>query len=386
MGIREIGSLFITGQFKDMGLMAAMRKARNELVAMGKDSQGVTNDMMRMTNRTKLLTGALGLIGIGGFASMVSMMPRVNAQLSLAKTYIQLIALELDDNFAPVVEIVNGLLEAFVGWFQELPEPLQTTIGLIAILAGSSIVALIAGLASGILKFSALKAGVGLLVTALSTLWGWIVAGVTYIATAVAGSTALTVAVLAIVAAILLLVADALGFFDWIDSLILRFQEARDEGSLWAAAITALLSPIGLLGDAIDLLLGRKSWDEFKGDIGDMIDDFVALKDAILDFASALLGVDIPSWVSNATSWLTGNIGHDVGTANVTYTGWHWLEAGESVSMRGTNNSTSGGSSGGQTNITNKFGDVVISNGMDLDEFVEYISKSIASKTAWSRK
>lgn len=386
MGIREIGSLFITGQFKDMGLMAAMRKARNELVAMGKDSQGVTNDMMRMTNRTKLLTGALGLIGIGGFASMVSMMPRVNAQLSLAKTYIQLIALELDDNFAPVVEIVNGLLEAFVGWFQELPEPLQTTIGLIAILAGSSIVALIAGLASGILKFSALKAGVGLLVTALSTLWGWIVAGVTYIATAVAGSTALTVAVLAIVAAILLLVADALGFFDWIDSLILRFQEARDEGSLWAAAITALLSPIGLLGDAIDLLLGRKSWDEFKGDIGDMIDDFVALKDAILDFASALLGVDIPSWVSNATSWLTGNIGHDVGTANVTYTGWHWLEAGESVSMRGTNNSTSGGSSGGQTNITNKFGDVVISNGMDLEEFVEYISKSIASKTAWSRK
>lgn len=386
MGIREIGSLFITGQFKDMGLMAAMRKARNELVAMGKDSQGVTNDMMRMTNRTKLLTGALGLIGIGGFASMVSMMPRVNAQLSLAKTYIQLIALELDDNFAPVVEIVNGLLGAFVGWFQELPEPLQTTIGLIAILAGSSIVALIAGLASGILKFSALKAGVGLLVTALSTLWGWIVAGVTYIATAVAGSTALTVAVLAIVAAILLLVADALGFFDWIDSLILRFQEARDEGSLWAAAITALLSPIGLLGDAIDLLLGRKSWDEFKGDIGDMIDDFVALKDAILDFASALLGVDIPSWVSNATSWLTGNIGHDVGTANVTYTGWHWLEAGESVSMRGTNNSTSGGSSGGQTNITNKFGDVVISNGMDLDEFVEYISKSIASKTAWSRK
>lgn len=386
MGIREIGSLFITGQFKDMGLMAAMRKARNELVAMGKDSQGVTNDMMRMTNRTKLLTGALGLIGIGGFASMVSMMPRVNAQLSLAKTYIQLIALELDDNFAPVVEIVNGLLGAFVGWFQELPEPLQTTIGLIAILAGSSIVALIAGLASGILKFSALKAGVGLLVTALSTLWGWIVAGATYIATAVAGSTALTVAVLAIVAAILLLVADALGFFDWIDSLILRFQEARDEGSLWAAAITALLSPIGLLGDAIDLLLGRKSWDEFKGDIGDMIDDFVALKDAILDFASALLGVDIPSWVSNATSWLTGNIGHDVGTANVTYTGWHWLEAGESVSMRGTNNSTSGGSSGGQTNITNKFGDVVISNGMDLDEFVEYISKSIASKTAWSRK
>lgn len=386
MGIREIGSLFITGQFKDMGLMAAMRKARNELVAMGKDSQGVTNDMMRMTNRTKLLTGALGLIGIGGFASMVSMMPRVNAQLSLAKTYIQLIALELDDNFAPVVETANGLLETFVGWFQELPEPLQTIIGLIAILAGSSIVALIAGLASGILKFSALKAGVGLLVTALSTLWGWIVAGVTYIATAVAGSTALTVAVLAIVAAILLLVADALGFFDWIDSLILRFQEARDEGSLWAAAITALLSPIGLLGDAIDLLLGRKSWDEFKGDIGDMIDDFVALKDAILDFASALLGVDIPSWVSNATSWLTGNIGHDVGTANVTYTGWHWLEAGESVSMRGTNNSTSGGSSGGQTNITNKFGDVVISNGMDLDEFVEYISKSIASKTAWSRK
>lgn len=386
MGIREIGSLFITGQFKDMGLMAAMRKARNELVAMGKDSQGVTNDMMRMTNRTKLLTGALGLIGIGGFASMVSMMPRVNAQLSLAKTYVQLIALELDDNFAPVVETANGLLETFVGWFQELPEPLQTIIGLIAILAGSSIVALIAGLASGILKFSALKAGVGLLVTALSTLWGWIVAGVTYIATAVAGSTALTVAVLAIVAAILLLVADALGFFDWIDSLILRFQEARDEGSLWAAAITALLSPIGLLGDAIDLLLGRKSWDEFKGDIGDMIDDFVALKDAILDFASALLGVDIPSWVSNATSWLTGNIGHDVGTANVTYTGWHWLEAGESVSMRGTNNSTSGGSSGGQTNITNKFGDVVISNGMDLDEFVEYISKSIASKTAWSRK
>lgn len=386
MGIREIGSLFITGQFKDMGLMAAMRKARNELVAMGKDSQGVTNDMMRMTNRTKLLTGALGLIGIGGFASMVSMMPRVNAQLSLAKTYIQLIALELDDNFAPVVETANGLLETFVGWFQELPEPLQTIIGLIAILAGSSIVALIAGLASGILKFSALKAGVGLLVTALSTLWGWIVAGVTYIVTAVAGSTALTVAVLAIVAAILLLVADALGFFDWIDSLILRFQEARDEGSLWAAAITALLSPIGLLGDAIDLLLGRKSWDEFKGDIGDMIDDFVALKDAILDFSSALLGVDIPSWVSNATSWLTGNIGHDVGTANVTYTGWHWLEAGESVSMRGTNNSTSGGSSGGQTNITNKFGDVVISNGMDLDEFVEYISKSIASKTAWSRK
>ena len=386
MGIREIGSLFITGQFKDMGLMAAMRKARNELVAMGKDSQGVTNDMMRMTNRTKLLTGALGLIGIGGFASMVSMMPRVNAQLSLAKTYVQLIALELDDNFAPVVETANGLLETFVGWFQELPEPLQTIIGLIAILAGSSIVALIAGLASGILKFSALKAGVGLLVTALSTLWGWIVAGVTYIVTAVAGSTALTVAVLAIVAAILLLVADALGFFDWIDSLIIRFQEARDEGSLWAAAITALLSPIGLLGDAIDLLLGRKSWDEFKGDIGDMIDDFVALKDAILDFASALLGVDIPSWVSNATSWLTGNIGHDVGTANVTYTGWHWLEAGESVSMRGTNNSTSGGSSGGQTNITNKFGDVVISNGMDLDEFVEYISKSIASKTAWSRK
>lgn len=386
MGIREIGSLFITGQFKDMGLMAAMRKARNELVAMGKDSQGVTNDMMRMTNRTKLLTGALGLIGIGGFASMVSMMPRVNAQLSLAKTYVQLIALELDDNFAPVVETANGLLETFVGWFQELPEPLQTIIGLIAILAGSSIVALIAGLASGILKVSALKAGVGLLVTALSTLWGWIVAGVTYIATAVAGSTALTVAVLAIVAAILLLVADALGFFDWIDSLILRFQEARDEGSLWAAAITALLSPIGLLGDAIDLLLGRKSWDEFKGDIEDMIDDFVALKDAILDFASALLGVDIPSWVSNATSWLTGNIGHDVGTANVTYTGWHWLEAGESVSMRGTNNSTSGGSSGGQTNITNKFGDVVISNGMDLDEFVEYISKSIASKTAWSRK
>ncbi|MCK9348588.1 MAG: hypothetical protein M0P41_06600 [Sphaerochaeta sp.] len=386
MGIREIGSLFITGQFKDMGLMAAMRKARNELVAMGKDSQGVTNDMMRMTNRTKLLTGALGLIGIGGFASMVSMMPRVNAQLSLAKTYVQLIALELDDNFAPVVETANGLLETFVGWFQELPEPLQTIIGLIAILAGSSIVALIAGLASGILKVSALKAGVGLLATALSTLWGWIVAGVTYIATAVAGSTALTVAVLAIVAAILLLVADALGFFDWIDSLIIRFQEARDEGSLWAAAITALLSPIGLLGDAIDLLLGRKSWDEFKGDIGDMIDDFVALKDAILDFASALLGVDIPSWVSNATSWLTGNIGHDVGTANVTYTGWHWLEAGESVSMRGTNNSTSGGSSGGQTNITNKFGDVVISNGMDLDEFVEYISKSIASKTAWSRK
>ena len=386
MGIREIGSLFITGQFKDMGLMAAMRKARNELVAMGKDSQGVTNDMMRMTNRTKLLTGALGLIGIGGFASMVSMMPRVNAQLSLAKTYVQLIALELDDNFAPVVETANGLLETFVGWFQELPEPLQTIIGLIAILAGSSIVTLIAGLASGILKVSALKAGVGLLATALSTLWGWIVAGVTYIATAVAGSTALTVAVLAIVAAILLLVADALGFFDWIDSLIIRFQEARDEGSLWAAAITALLSPIGLLGDAIDLLLGRKSWDEFKGDIGDMIDDFVALKDAILDFASALLGVDIPSWVSNATSWLTGNIGHDVGTANVTYTGWHWLEAGESVSMRGTNNSTSGGSSGGQTNITNKFGDVVISNGMDLNEFVEYISKSIASKTAWSRK
>lgn len=384
MGIREIGSLFITGQFKDMGLMAAMRKARNELVAMGKDSQGVTNDMMRMTNRTKLLTGALGLIGIGGFASMVSMMPRVNAQLSLAKTYVQLIALELDDNFAPVVETANGLLETFVGWFQELPEPLQTIIGLIAILAGSSIVALIAGLASGILKFSALKAGVGLLVTALSTLWGWIVAGVTYIATAVAGSTALTVAVLAIVAAILLLVADALGFFDWIDSLILRFQEARDEGSLWAAAITALLSPIGLLGDAIDLLLGRKSWDEFKGDIGDMIDDFVALKDAILDFASALLGVDIPSWVSNATSWLTGNIGHDVGTANVTYTGWHWLQAGESVNMRGTNNS--GGSSGGTTNITNTFGDIVLNNGMDLEEFVSYISKSLASKTAWSRK
>jgi hypothetical protein len=384
MSMREIGSLFITGQFKDLGMLAMMRKTRNELVAMGKDSQGVTNDMLRMTNRSKLLTTALGLIGIGGFASLVSMMPRVNAQLSLAKTYVQLIALELDDNFSPAVEFANGLLESFVGWFQELPEPLQTVIGLIAIIAGSSLLALIGGLVTGLLKFSVLKAGISAFIAVLSTLGGWIIAAVTAIAELVLGSTVLTVAVLAIIAAIILLVADALGFFDWIDGIITQFRAARDEGSFWAAALVALLSPIGLLGDAIDLLLGRKSWTEFKSDIGEMIDDFVALKDAVLDFIDTVTGMDVSGAISSATGWLTGNTSHDVGTANVTYTGWHWLKAGESVSMRGTN-AMAGESSGGQTNITNKFGNIVLNNGMDMEEFVSYISKSLASNVSWGR-
>ena len=385
MSIKEIGSVFITGQFKDMGMIAAIKMAKNELKGMGGASQSVTNDMIRMTGRTKLLTAALGLIGIGGFASLVSMMPRVSAQLALAKVYVSLIALELDDNFAPVVEYVNGLLETFVGWFQGLPEPLQTVMGLLGLLGGGALVGLIIKFASLALGAGGLSAAVGWLSAGLATLWGWIVAGVTYVAGLAAGSTALAIAILAVVAAILLLIADALGFFDWIDGLTTRCREARDEGSLWAAALLAILSPIQLLGNAIDLLLGRKSWQEFKSDVVTLIDDFIKLKDAILDFISSIIGIEMPSWMYSGPGWLTGNSTHDVGTANVTYTGWHWLQAGESVNMRGIDNFNQQGNSGGNTTITNKFGDVILNNGMDLEEFVSFINKRLASNAAWRR-
>lgn len=381
MSVKELGSLLLKGVYRDINLKSSLERIKSLLVSTKGTLSNVTVEMFRMTKQSGILGIALGAIGIGGFASLLSMMPRVNSQLRLAKTYLNLIAIELDDNVSPAAEWATTKMEDLYNLIRDSPEWIQTGVAGLGLLSLTALPALIAGFLSGKLSVASFMKVLGSIKTAAAGAVGWLSGIATSIWSFISASAAAQIAAGLLLGVLAVFALDRAGVLDWISELTQGFRDARDDGDLLANAITLILGPLALLGDAILVLIGSKTWSDFKNDLEVIKDSFITLRKSVSDFYRELRNVRVPDWMGTARSYLGMGV-HAVG-GQATYTGWHWLESGETVNPRGISGS-GGGSGNGSITIENNFtGNIVLNNGMDMDEFVEENSRRQAQKLAW---
>lgn len=384
-----VGSMEVIGLFKDMGLFMALKKMQAQMKQSAHAAKEVSIEMVRGAKNASLLSKAMGLLGLGGFAALLTSMPRVNAELTQTKTWVELIGLEMDDNLAPATHAVNVALEGLYNWFTGLTETQQS----IVVWAGIVTLALVSiGVAAGRLSL-ALK-GLG-----LSGFITWLGNAAGGIAAFVAGSLAAQVAIGLLTGALGVLALDKIGVLDWVSGIGERFRTAYENGETWAEIIMLLVGNFALLGDAILALLGIKEWSAFHADLEKMDRILSSILGKVKDLLGSAWGNMTNAFSSGLgmlgfstevdTSSLGGYEVHDTG-GMAGYTGFHWLKAGETINNTQVSsfnqNSQAPSATGGDTYITieNNFsGDNVLNNGMDFDDFVEKTSAIQAEKLAW---
>ena len=365
----EVGSMQLVGGWTDAGLLAGLARAKQASEDAASSARNVGTEFERAQKSTNLLTKALGLISLGGLASLLLAAPRTSAQLERMKTYLSLIANIMDEHVSPAVRVLVDQIEKLYHWFKNLSKTEQAIVtwGVVATAALISV-----GLAAGILGAS-LK-GLGL---------SGAIASLGKFASAALGSAAATSA-LAVAAGLLLgylgiLALDRIGFFEWISNLGAGFRQAVADGNALAMAIQLCLTPLALMGSALMSLAGLQSWGTFKQHVRESIDLLKKFIDTYSTFSSVMgfLGAPMTGGLSHVAMKVYQK--HDVGGI-ASYTGLHYLKAGEVVSTK----SSSGSGEGDRIiNIVNNFGDVLLQNGMDFEQFVEKISRTQAERVAW---
>jgi len=362
----EVGSMEIVGLFKDMNLFSSLAKVKTELKTVTEHVKSTTTEMFRMSNQTKMLSGFLGAIGVGGFAALLMTMPRVGTQLEIIHMYLELIALIMDETLGPAMEWVAEKFGDLYHWFKELDPEAQALITWLTVIGGMLLGGL--GLAGIIGKFGALKAVIVGIASHISAFVAWLVAGST-------AALAFAAVIGALVGVFVVWLMHKTGIMAFISDLGKGFREARENGDILANAITLVLSPLLLLGGIINRIVTGKPWNDFKKDLNIITDSFNNLTSAAKDAFRAIGITKLP---------FVGEIGagHAVG-GFASYTGLHHLAAGESVGMKGTESAGSFG--GGDTTINNNYDGAtfVLSNGLDIDDFIELTSRKQAQRASW---
>lgn len=280
--VKEMGSLMITGAYKDLNMLSSIKKIKIEFRDLESMSSNTGNELKRLSIATKLVASTLSLIGLGGFATLFDSMPRVNAMLRLAHTYLKLIGLEMDKYLAPLAEGIKNVFKWLYEKYKDSPPWLQRVLAGLTLL--SAIVVPIATLA-----FVALILKVHEVHKALEILGGWLGNAWKWFTTAVAGSFLFQVAIGILLGLLAVFAMDKMGVFDALSKWAEGFRKARDEGNLLARVVTFILSPIALLGTFILALVGARSWDQFKNDWTVAKDNAIALWKTLKDFVTFLL-------------------------------------------------------------------------------------------------
>jgi hypothetical protein len=369
-----VGSMEVAGIYHDLGLILNLQKVKQKMKEAARTTKEMTVELARAAKGSSTLTKVMGLIGLGGFASLLSGMPRVNAELTQAKTWVSLIALEMDDNLAPAAGAVSDALEGVYEWFSGLTETQQSIIIWSGIVVGAltSI-----GVASVVMSE-------GLKGLTLTNLVAWFSSTASSIAAFVAGSLAAQVAIGVVIGLLGVLALDKAGVLDYISNLGEGFRTARENGETWAEVLTVLAGTVALVGDAILALLGIKGWDDFYADLKLVEETFDSLVDKIENFAkgagASIWNAVVPSqYEIHATSGIAG------------YTGFHWLEAGEAIGNSVYETSSDSVNSGNTTvnndntqNITNYISGIQLSTGMSFEQFVKKLTLTQAESARWS--
>ena len=370
----EVGSMEIVGLFKDMNLFSSLAKVKTELRTVTEHVKSTTTEMFRMSKQTKMLSGFIGAIGVGGFAALLMTMPRVGTQLEIIHMYLELIALIMDETLGPVMERVAEKFGDLYHWFKDLDPEAQEVITWLT---------LIGGLLLGGLGITGIIGKLGTLKTALLGLGG-----------ATGGATLAAAAIGLLAGGLAVLALDEIGALDYISELGQGLRDIGDTAgttseSKWLPLYDTLMLVFGgfaLLGSTILWLVGLKSWkdlgndvDRYKASFDRLLPSITKVIDALKSFGT----VDPKYKVWGPLGSLYGMTQHAVG-GFASYTGPHWLEAGEPIGMKGTESASSFG--GGDTTINNNYDGAtfVLTNGLDIDDFIEMTSRKQAQKAAWS--
>jgi len=331
----EVGSMEIVGLFKDMNLFSSLAKVKTELRTVSEHVKSTTTEMFRMSNQTKMVSKFLRMIGVGGFAALLMTMPRVGTQLEIIHMYLELIALIMDETLGPAMEWVAEKFGDLYHWFKELDPEAQRVITWLAVIGGFLLGGL--GIAGVLGKLGALKAlFIGLYSKGILPVVLWLGRLLGAFAVTTAGAFLLVAAIATLTTYFTILILKKVGILDWARSIGTEFgrliKNIRGAKEILEGLLTALETfPTGKLMS----FLIKKEFTEH----------------AVGGFAS--------------------------------YTGLHHLEAGESVGMKGTESASSFG--GGDTTINNNYDGAtfVLTNGLDIDDFIEMTSRKQAQKSAW---
>jgi hypothetical protein len=361
----DVGSMEVKGIFRDAGLMIALARVKNDLSGIAHQAKTVTTDFVRLTEQSKKLQGVLGLIGGFSFFGLLASAPRTAAQLERIWLYVKLMFNVIDKHLSPAVKWLADQFENLYKWFKNLDPEWQKLIsyGLAAgtALASVGIFGALASVGIGFLK--------GALVKLVLYISGTIIP-------ALLGAGGLSFAIGIILGLFGAWVLDQVGVTDAVAKLGKSFRDAADDGNTLEAAIRLAAGPFTLLGDAIGILVGSRTWDDFKKDIKTMIKDVETLTNKynemlkVLGMAPQGSQVGIrgrgTEQVSAAAASPFGGIGSLAGTP--TYTGGSTTTSNNKETT--INNEISG----------NTF---VMQNGMDVDEFMDSINKQQARSANW---
>jgi hypothetical protein len=369
----EVGSMEIVGLFKDMNLFSSLAKIKTELRTVTEHVKSTTTEMFRMSNQSKMLSKFLGMIGVGGFAALLMTMPRVGTQLEIIHMYLELIALIMDETLGPAMEWVAEKFGDLYHWFKDLDPEAQEVITWLTVIGGLLLGGL--GIAGVLGKLGALK-------TALLGIGG-----------ATGGATLAAAAIGLLAGGLAVLALDEMGALDYISDLGKGFREIGDTAgttaeSKWLPLYDTIMLVFGgfaMLGDIILWLVGLREWDDVVDNAGNVkksMDRLLPSIHKVIDGLKQFSTVDVKYKVWGPLGSLYGMTQHAVG-GFASYTGPHWLEAGESVGMKDTESASSFG--GGDTTINNNYDGAtfVLTNGLDIDDFIEMTSRKQAQKSAW---
>jgi len=331
----EVGSMEIVGLFKDMNLFSSLTKLKTELNTVSSHVKSTTTEMLRMSKQTQILSGILGAIGVGGFAALLMSMPRVSTQLEIIRMYLELIAMIMDETLGPAVAWVAEQFGKLYNWFKALSPEAQGLITWLTVIGG----ALISGLGISALlgKLGLLKDGFVWLLGVLKPVVLWAGRLLSGFVSSAAGPIILTAAIGLLISKLTILLLKKTGLLDWATDIGTKFGGMIKNIKGAETALRGLLSALEMFptGKISSILLKQEFAQHATGGIA-------------------------------------------------SYTGLHHLEAGETVSMKGTESSIS--ASGGDTTINNNYDGAtfVLTNGLDIDDFIELTSRKQSQKAAWS--
>ncbi|MCK5223156.1 hypothetical protein KAR04_00165 [Candidatus Calescamantes bacterium] len=366
----EVGSMEIVGLFKDMNLFSSLAKVKTELRTVTEHVKSTTTEMFRMSNQTKMLSGFLGAIGVGGFAALLMTMPRVGTQLEIIHMYLELIALIMDETLGPAVEWVAEKFGELYYWFKALNPETQALITWLTILGALLLGGL--GIAGILGKFGALK-------TLLVGVWNALVPVVMWFGRFIALPILAAASLGMLIGWIAATIAEFTGLFAIGEKLDERIEQWVVNGSILANIYQIVASAVHALGAAVSALVFGTGWTAFDEDITRIKRNLGYLKDELTDVIGSIKRY-ATAWGSAMSS--AGMTRHAVG-GFASYTGPHWVEAGEPIGMKGTESASSFG--GGDTTINNNYDGAtfVLQNGLDIDDFINMTSRKQAEKSAW---
>lgn len=103
-----------------------VRESISETARTAAKESGITKQWME---RNKTALAAIGVAAGGAMAAIISQTPELVAGLSETQLYFSMFAMELGQTWSPALEGFNGLLEAALGWFEKLPDPVKELVG-----------------------------------------------------------------------------------------------------------------------------------------------------------------------------------------------------------------------------------------------------------------